>query len=108
MRNVINLKFVLTLFSVSVIFIIVSIFIFSVFGFGVWKNESILYRSKFDSKISINSQIYDVGAFGYGKRRIIKVKPIFKHFQITTNMDTIKMNKTEWIFVDEIGDLKFP
>lgn len=72
---------------------------------GGWTNESILYRNKKDSTISINEQIWDVGVLGSdrNRKRIVKLKPILRYFYQVTFIDTTRLNKTDWIFVNEEG-----
>jgi hypothetical protein len=77
-------------------------------GFGAWTNETILYRNKSNEELTINQQIYDLGAFGYGKRRTAELKPFFKYFEIVKIIDTSKIDKTKWLKVNEEGDLHFP
>lgn len=76
-------------------------------SFGGWTNEAILFRNKANKNISINEQIYDVGALGYDRnsKRIVKIKRVLKYFNQVMKMDTSKLNKEEWIFVNEIGDI---
>lgn len=77
-------------------------------GFGAWTNETILYRNKNNKELTINQQIYDLGAFGYGKRRIAELKPFFKYFEIVKIIDTTKIDQTKWVKVNEESDLHFP
>ena len=87
------------------------ILIFCVFifvGFGKWVNFKVLFRNKLNKNITINEQIYDVGAFGYGKRRIVKINATLKYILSVENIDTTKINKVEWNFVNENGNIKIP
>ena len=76
-------------------------------AFGGWTNQSILFRNKSNSSISINEQIWDVGALGYDRnsKRIVKLKPVLKYLNQVTPIDTGSLDKTEWIFVNEDGDI---
>jgi hypothetical protein len=76
-------------------------------GFGAWTTEKIVYRNKIN-QLEIKEQIFDNGAFGYGNKRIVKTKPFLKYWIYPTEIDTTKINKNEWIFVNEEGDIKFP
>ncbi len=76
-------------------------------GFGAWTNETILYRNIQNKKLTINQQIYDLGAFGYGKRRIAEINPFLKYFEIVKLIDTTKIDKTKWVKINEEGDLNF-
>jgi hypothetical protein len=77
-------------------------------GFCAWTNETILYRNMNNKELTINQQIYDLGAFGYGKRRIAEIKPFLKYFEIVKIIDTTKIDKTKWLKINEEGDLHFP
>ena len=65
---------VLTVLSAGLCFFILVSVMFSI-GFGAWTNEAILYRNKTDKNISINQQIFDVGALGYGGHRTAQLTP---------------------------------
>ncbi len=77
------------------------------FGFGNWVTYSILYQHKKDNR-QILEQIYDIGALGYGEKRIVEIKPILNIWNKIELVDTSKIEKSEWIFVDKQGDIKFP
>jgi hypothetical protein len=77
-------------------------------GFGAWTNETILYRNINNKELTINQQIYDLGAFGYGKRRTAEIIPFLKYFELVKIIDTTKIDKTKWLKVNEEGDLQFP
>ena len=76
-------------------------------SFGSWTNETILFRNKENKNITINEQLYNEGALGYDRdsKRIVKIKPVLVHFNQVTKIDTARLNLTEWIFVNEIGDI---
>ena len=78
--------------------------------FGGWTNERILYRNIKDNNISINEQIWDVGALGYarGRKRIVELIPMFNYFYQVKSIDTTKLDKSEWKFVNEEGDIYYP
>lgn len=88
-------------------FLVLVTSIFSI-GFGAWTNETILYRNKYNKELTIKQQIYDLGAFGYGKRRTAELKPFLNYFEIVKIVDTTKIDKTKWLKVNEEGDLNFP
>jgi hypothetical protein len=48
------------------------------------------------------------GAFGYGGKRTVKVRPLLGYCNIVTNIDLSEVNKEEWIYVNEEGDIKVP
>ena len=97
----------LTILSSIICFFILVRIMFSI-GFGAWINEAVLYRKKEDKTISINRQIFDDGAFGYGGYRNAELKPFLKYFLIVKQIDTAKIDKTKWDFVNEEGDIHFP
>ncbi len=106
--NLKNLLIVTSTIVLSVIcFFVLVTSMFSI-GFGAWTNEAILYRNKNNKELTINQQIYDLGAFGYGKRRMAEIKPFFNYFEIVKIIDTTKIDKSKWLKVNEEGDLHFP
>lgn len=102
-----NLTFLaLTVLSSIISFFIVVSLMFKI-GFGAWTTVSTIYRHKTENKV-IKEQLYDVGALGYGGQRIVEIKPVLKYWILPTKIDTMKINKNEWEFVNEQGDIKFP
>lgn len=95
-----------TVLTSIILFMIIVSLIFKI-GFGAWTTVTTLYRHKTNDKV-IEEQIFDVGAFGFGGRRIVEIKPILKYWILPTTIDTLKINKNEWEFVNEQGDIKFP
>lgn len=87
-------------FAVGILIIIVS-------GFGNWVTATIIFRHKTNDK-EIKEQWYANGSFGYSGKRIVKTQPFLKYWVLPTNVDTAKIDKNEWIFVDEQGEIKFP
>ena len=65
-------------------------------GFGNWENMEILYTNKKDKSKKIIKQQYDAGALGYGNYRIVEITNFTKYFNKIDNIDTMKVNKTEW------------
>ena len=98
---------IVTALSAGLCFVVLFNVMFSV-GFGAWTNLTILYRNEKDKDISINHQIFDVGALGYRGHRIAKVTPFLKYFQTIQQVDTTQIDTSQWIFVNEEGNLKFP
>jgi hypothetical protein len=99
----------LTIFIAIVVFVVMFSLLMQI-SFGGWKNERILYRNAKDKNVSINEQIWDVGALGYdrGSKRIVELRPILNYFYQIKNIDTTNLDKTEWNFVDEEGDIHYP
>jgi hypothetical protein len=81
-------------------------FLFS-FCFGNWVTATTIFRHKTNGA-EIKEQWKDAGAFGYRGKRIVKTQPFLKYWVLPTNVDTAKIDKNEWIFVDEQGEIKFP
>ena len=98
---------ILTILSAGVTFFILVGIMFSV-GFGGWTNEKILYRHKTNKNITINQQIFDVGALGYGGHRTAQLTPFLKYLQTIKQIDTNKIDKTYWISANEEGDIHYP
>jgi len=75
--------------------------------FGGWRTQSILFRNKKNVNITISEQIWDVGALGYDRNstRIVKLKPVLRYLNQVVLIDTAQLNKTDWIFVNEEGDI---
>ncbi len=70
-----------------------------------YKTQSVLYKHNYDSKLTIEFQMKDIGALGY-QRRIVKIKKGFL-FNTVEIIDTTKMDKSKWKFVDqEVNELK--
>ena len=92
----------------AVIVLFLSIFLIFSYGFGAWINYEIVYEHKENSERTINEQIYDIGAFGYGGKRIVELKPFFNYWQKVQPIDTTKIETKNWIRVEKEGDIKFP
>ena len=56
---------------------------------------------------TINEQIWDVGALGYDKntKRTVRLRPVLKYLYQVTPIDTGKLEKTEWLFVNKEGGI---
>lgn len=96
-----------TTFVAAVLSVICQIFMLTAFGFGAWTTETILYKHKTENRV-IEKQLFDIGAFGYGGQRIVEIKPFLKIWILPIKVDTMTINKEEWRFVNEEGDIKFP
>jgi len=84
--------------------LIASVGSFYVFGvmafkvsFGVWVNESILYKNKENLAITINEQVLDQGALGYGGRRTVRLKPFLGYWNLVKKVDVSKVDTSKWI-----------
>ena len=83
-------------------------FLMFLYGFGAWVNEEIIYENNDNPKITINQQLLDVGAFGYGGERTVKLIPFLGFFVIVEKVDTAKIDKIKWKLIQKEGDIKFP
>jgi hypothetical protein len=86
----------------------ITIALLSIFFENHWVDFSILYENKNDKNQTINEQLLDVGALGYGGKRFVNVNPVLGLFQKVTEIDTNQINRDEWIYVDREGDIKMP
>ena len=73
-----------------------------------WVNSSIVYENNNNRQHTINEQLKDVGALGYGGERVVEIKPFLGVFQKVTKIDTTKINHKEWTLVNRQGDIKWP
>lgn len=80
----------------------------SIFFYEYWVDFSISYEHKSDPSRTIREQLEDEGAFGYGRKRVVEVDPMFFIFQRVTLVDTNQIQMKEWCYVDKEGDVKWP
>ena len=85
-----------------------TIFLMFSFGFGAWVNQEIVYENKTNPQETINEQIWDIGAFGYGGQRTVKLSPTLGLWNIVTEIDTTEIEKDNWTLVQREEDIKFP
>ena len=85
-----------------------TIFLMFSFGFGAWVNEETIYENKDNPKQTINYQLWDIGAFGYGGQRTVKLTPFLGLWVVATKIDTTTIEKDKWTLVKRKGDIKFP
>jgi len=95
-----------TVLTSIISFVLMVSLIFKI-GFGAWTTVTTIYRHKTEDKV-IKEQLFDVGALGYGGQRIVEIKPFLKFWISPTPIDTLTINKNEWEYVNEQGDIKFP
>ena len=96
-----------TVLSTVLCYVILVGVMFSI-GFGAWTNETILFVKKDNTNISINQQIFDIGALGTGAERTVQLSPFLTYFQKVKIIDTNKIDKAQWTFVNAEGDIHFP
>ncbi|MBI1837138.1 MAG: hypothetical protein HYR91_07715 [Flavobacteriia bacterium] len=87
---------------------LMNVFFLTIFSFGQWKTMSICYQNNKDEAIKIEEQIWDKGAFGYGERRTVIVKPMAYFFYVQSEIDTNFMIQKEWKNMNIPGEIKFP
>jgi branched-subunit amino acid transport protein AzlD len=91
----------------SILCLVGQLFMIFTFGFGAWTTVTTIYKHKTDNR-EIKEQLYDIGAFGYGGQRTVEIKPFLTYWVLPTKIDTATIDKNEWNFVNEQGDIKFP
>lgn len=105
--NTKNLTYIALTTLISLVCLIAQLFLLFSFGFGTWTTMTTIYKHKYENR-EIKEQLYDIGAFGYGGRRIVEIKP-FLHYWINPKpIDTLNINKSDWKFVNKQGDIKIP
>jgi hypothetical protein len=92
--------------SASILCLAVMFCLIFAVGFGNWVTSTTIYRHKTENKV-IKYQLYDIGAFGYGRHRVVEVEPILKYWILPTEVDTTKIDKNQWKYVNENGDIKW-
>lgn len=85
-----------------------TIFLMFSFGFGAWVDEEIIYERRENPKVTIKQQLWDIGAFGYGGQRTVKLTPFLGFLNLVENVDTAAINKKNWTLVQKDGYIKFP
>lgn len=94
---------VLTIIGSIVSFFIMVSMLFSV-GFLTITNDTLLYRLKANPTTTIMMQTIGQGALGADGHRIVKLEPFLKFWNKTTIIDTTRIDKAEWIFVNKKMD----
>ena len=83
-----------------------SFFLMFSYGFGAWVDEEIIYENKNHPEVTINQQLWDIGAFGYGGQRTVKLTPFMGLWKLVKEVDTTKIEKGEWTLIQKEGDIK--
>jgi hypothetical protein len=73
-------------------------------GLGAWRTASVIYKHK-QINTEIREQWLDIGALGYGGKRIIQVRPVLKYWNFVRTIDTSTLDQSEWNLVNEPGDI---
>ena len=85
-----------------------TIFLMFSYGFGAWVDEQIIYENKENPNVTINQQLWDIGAFGYRGQRTVKLTPILGIWNWAEQIDTAEIETDNWTLVQREGDIKFP
>jgi len=85
-----------------------TLFLMFSFGFGAWTDEQIIYENKEKPEMTINTQLFDIGAFGYGGQRTVQLTPILGIWNWVEPIDTTLLEKEHWNLVQKRGDIKSP
>lgn len=67
-----------------------------------------IYENKLNPEVTINRQLWDVGAFGYGGQRTVKLSKVLGLWNLVKEIDTAKIDEDDWTLVQKEGDIKFP
>ncbi|MGQ1947757.1 hypothetical protein ACT3CD_11730 [Geofilum sp. OHC36d9] len=84
------------------------VFLMFSYGFGAWVDEQIIYENRENPNVTINQQLWDIGAFGYGGQRTVKLTPILGLWNWAEQIDTAEIKKENWTLVQKQGAINFP
>tara|TARA_R110000868_G_scaffold303705_1_gene564216 strand:+ start:493 stop:1014 length:522 start_codon:yes stop_codon:yes gene_type:complete len=85
-----------------------TIFLMFSFGFGAWVDKEIIYENIKKPEVTINHQLWDIGAFGYGGQRTVKLTPILGLWNWVEKIDTADIDKENWNLLKKEGSINFP
>ena len=78
----------------------VSIFPIYFIILSTWSNDTVLYKNKYKSNVTIVEQIWDdMEPLKEREHRVVELRSFLKYFQIAQKIDTTKMDKSQWIAV---------
>lgn len=100
------MKIWLTIFASGLSVVLLFLHLFTV-GFGAWVDLNVKFRNKENNNIKIVEQLYDIGAFGYGGQRVVKMIPLTPLFNYIEKTDTTNIDRGKWTFVNEVGDVYY-
>jgi hypothetical protein len=105
-ENTRSTTWITAVLTIAISFVSIFIIVISVFriGFGAWRTEYVLFRHQDDKNHTISEQIWFAKASGYGAKRTVELKPFLKCWNKVATIDTAKINKHGWIFVNEIAN----
>lgn len=75
---------------------------------GDWKTQTLIFRNIEDKNKTINLQLRgDRFAFGY-KKRIVEIYKLIPYMEWTTNIDTLKIDRSKWEKLNiELNEMQF-
>ncbi len=85
-------------------FFVMASMLFSV-SFLTITNDTLLYRHKANSTTVIITQVIGQGTLGADGHRVVKLEPFLKFWNKTSIIDTTRINKAGWIFVNKKIDV---
>jgi hypothetical protein len=71
-------------------------------------NEEIIYENNKNPEVTIKQQLWDIGAFGYGGQRTVKLTPFLEYWNSVEQVNTANIGRENWTLVQKEGDIKFP
>ena len=83
-----------------------TVFLMFSYGFGAWVDEEVIYENKSHREVTINQQLWDMGALGYGGQRTVKLTPFMGFWNLVKEVDTTKIEQGEWTLIQKEGDIK--
>ena len=105
-RRNISWVIVTPILSYTCIFLMSIVMLFST---QHWIDFTIAYQNKKDPNRTIREQLLDLGAHGYADRgRVVEVRSTLGFFEYCIPVDTNKLQKNEWRYVNRDGDISFP
>ena len=75
--------------------------------FGNWVDNRIEYENIGNPKRTINHQVLDKGALGFGGERVVETSSFFKIWNTVEKIDTLKLNLKEWKRIEKIPQYSF-
>ena len=85
-----------------------TVFLMFSYGFGAWVDEEVIYENKNHPEVTINQQLWDMGALGYGGQRTVQLTPFMGLWNLVQEVDTTRIEQSEWTLIQKEGDIKIP
>lgn len=93
----VNIGIVVLTATAAILSFVILVHLMFTIGFGAWETTSVLFRHKKNAHITISEQRHDMGVFGYGGSRTVRLKPFLAFWQAVSRVDTASLDKTEWL-----------